>query len=204
MSFVTRTVNVQFLRCSRTKVVRCSNPLIQMRNFSSSTIQQKSDSPKDVSKLLSNFDLLGMASQPANNIETVLKDGIQFSNGIIIKSPNDKNQEIGSILLGGEAFELNLSGDKGQEPLYEITNNFLVKISEKALGIFKVSYPKPELVVVGLGKKSRILHESNRKFFTGLGIQVEISDTRNACQNFDLLATERPNQIAALLLPPNL
>ncbi|GMM35597.1 hypothetical protein DASC09_029220 [Saccharomycopsis crataegensis] len=158
----------------------------------------------DGSKLLAKLDMLGLSSKPANNIESVLENGIQLSNGIVIKSPGKDKEIVGALLLGSEAFELNLSGKDNQQPIFNIINNFLVEFSNESLNIFKLVHPKPELVVVGLGKKSRILHESNRKFFNSLGIQIEIGNTRNACQSFDLLATERPNQIAALILPPNI
>ena len=49
-----------------------------------------------------------------------------------------------------------------------------------------------------------MLSIENRKILTNLGIQLEISDSNNAAQIFDLLATERPNVIGALLLPPNM
>lgn len=178
--------------------------------------------PVNGTKLMANLDMLGLSKQPANNVESVLSNGIRLSNGIVIKSPNKLNEVTGAILLGGETFELNLSkkitepnsladgssegsnGTAEDKPIYDITNNFLVNFDHAALRLFEMAYPKPELVIVGLGKKSRILNDKSRKFFIELGIQLEVSDTRNACKIFDLLATERPGQIAALLLPPNL
>jgi NADH dehydrogenase [ubiquinone] 1 alpha subcomplex assembly factor 3 len=41
-----------------------------------------------------------------------------------------------------------------------------------------------------------------RKYLNGLGIRLEIQDTRNASAQFNLLATERGvGQIAAALVP---
>ena len=42
------------------------------------------------------------------------------------------------------------------------------------------------------------------KNFSNLGIQLEITNSNNGAKIFDLLATERPNVIGAILLPPNI
>jgi NADH dehydrogenase [ubiquinone] 1 alpha subcomplex assembly factor 3 len=46
------------------------------------------------------------------------------------------------------------------------------------------------------------LSPKTRKFMNGLGIRVDIQDTRNASAQFNLLATERGvSQVAAALIP---
>lgn len=173
-----------------------------IRRFQTSSLLRDAPAP-DTAKMLSNLDMLALSSTPLNNIESVREDAIKLTSGVLIKSPGKNNEIVGTLLIGSEVFELNLGGGNNTSH-FTITNNFLVEFADEALRIFTLVHPKPELIVVGLGKKSRILHERNRKFFNSLGIQIEISNTRTACQNFDLLATERPNQVAGLMLPPNL
>jgi NADH dehydrogenase [ubiquinone] 1 alpha subcomplex assembly factor 3 len=46
------------------------------------------------------------------------------------------------------------------------------------------------------------LSAQTRKFINGLGIRVDIQDTRNASAQFNLLATERSvGDVAAALIP---
>jgi NADH dehydrogenase [ubiquinone] 1 alpha subcomplex assembly factor 3 len=46
------------------------------------------------------------------------------------------------------------------------------------------------------------LSPTTRKFINGLGIRVDIQDTRNASAQFNLLATERgTGNVAAALIP---
>ena len=87
---------------------------------------------------------------------------------------------------------------------FDLINGFIIDFHEDVLQIFNKIHPKPEICVIGLGCKSRMLSDSTKKYFSNLGIQVDHSDSNNAAQMFDLLATERPNVIAALLLPPNI
>lgn len=77
----------------------------------------------------------------------------------------------------------------------------MIEFNEQSLDFLKLINPLPELMILGLGSKMRLVSDDNLKVFRGLGTKVEITDTRNACRNFDLLATERPNQVGAILLP---
>ncbi|ODV64451.1 uncharacterized protein ASCRUDRAFT_23663, partial [Ascoidea rubescens DSM 1968] len=157
---------------------------------------------------LSKFDIYAGLTGPKNSVESVLSNGFLLTNGLIIRSTNvipenndneiNKKQKIvGAILLNNETFEIDLSNN------YEIINNFILKFNEKSLSIFRLIHPKPDLLVIGLGKKTRMLDQSNKNFFKELGIQLEVTSTLNACKNFDILSTERKDQIGALLLPPN-
>lgn len=145
-------------------------------------------------------DILLHSAKPLNYIESVKIDGFHLANNLYIKSPDDKGNVTGCVLLDTESFEVDLSNEG-----YKIVNGFIVEFNEsEVLQIFDKVHPKPEITVVGLGKQSRVLSESNRRFFSKLGIQLEISDSNNAAQSFSLLSTERPGVIAALLLPPNI
>lgn len=150
--------------------------------------------------LIKKNDILLYSTKPLNYIESVKANGFHLANNLLITSPNKQGDIIGTLLIESETFEVNLSNDG-----YKIINGFIVEFNEQqVLQIFNKIHPKPEIAVIGLGKESRVLSESNRRYFSNLGIQLEIGDSNNAAQIFDLLATERPNVISALLLPPNI
>ncbi|ODQ77359.1 hypothetical protein BABINDRAFT_163616, partial [Babjeviella inositovora NRRL Y-12698] len=88
----------------------------------------------------------------------------------VIETPNENNEIAGAILLGEEVFEVTLSNSPednyAHDQTLKITNGFHVEFNEqRILSIFAAVHPKPDIVVVGLGKKFRVLSESNKKFF---------------------------------------
>lgn len=169
--------------------------------------------------LLKKNDILMFSNKPLNYIESIKDDGFHLSSRIYIKSPNDKGDIIGALMLESEAFEVNL-GQAGVEIIkngkaelkdsltkfsgVKLINGFMVEFNDEILEIFDKINPKPDILVIGLGRKSRMLSDKNKKFFSSIGIQLEVGDSFNSAKVFDLLATERPNTIGALLLPPNL
>lgn len=59
-----------------------------------------------------------------------------------------------------------------------------------------------DLLIIGLGPEMRPLSPATRKNLTGLGLRVEVLDTRNAASQFNMLATERGvDDVAAALIP---
>lgn len=161
----------------------------------------KGESTTNPADMIKRNDILMFSQKPINYIETVKSNGFHLANNLLITSPDNEGNIIGALLLDSETFEINLSKpNKG----YDLINGFIVDFHEDVLQIFNKIHPKPEICVVGLGCKSRMLSDSTKKYFSNLGIQVDHSDSNNAAQMFDLLATERPNVIAALLLPPNI
>lgn len=157
----------------------------------------KGESAPDPVDLLKRNDMLMHSQKPRNNIELVRANGFLFSSGVVVTSPDKTGAVTGVVLLDSDVFEVNL--DEG----YTITNGFLVAFEPLVLSVFSRIHPKPEIVVVGLGKRLRVLSEENRRWFLGLGIQVEVLDSNNAAQIFDLLATERPMVVGGLMMPPN-
>lgn len=149
--------------------------------------------------LIKKNDILMYSQKPINYIESVKPNGFHLANNVLITSPSETGDVIGTLLLESESFEINLSNGA-----YKIVNGFIVEFNEEQiLGLFSKIHPKPEILVVGLGKKARILSEKNRQYLSSLGIQLELGDLRHAARIYDLLATERPGVISALLLPPN-
>lgn len=61
---------------------------------------------------------------------------------------------------------------------------------------------KTDLLILGLGPENRPLSPATRKHIASLGMRVEVLDTRNAANQFNLLATERGvDDVAAALIP---
>jgi NADH dehydrogenase [ubiquinone] 1 alpha subcomplex assembly factor 3 len=59
-----------------------------------------------------------------------------------------------------------------------------------------------DLLIIGIGPSVTPIAPNVRKYLNGLGIRLEIQDTRNAAAQFNLLATERGvGQVAAALIP---
>lgn len=155
------------------------------------------NAPRPSKGTLSDYDIYDDLAAPVNNVEGLLKNGFVLSSGSRVVS-TDLSKPRGLILLGSEAFQVDLTDalqgmDKG-----------IVEIDKEILGIFELVNPKPELVVLGFGKTAKILGPQTSKYFRSLGMQLQLANTANGCSDFDLLATERPNLVAALLFPPNI
>lgn len=202
------TLAITMLRQSRTSIRRFSNSRTLLNLFGGGKDVKgmpqmapsgKSETTSNPADLFKKNDILMFSQKPMNYIESVKKNGFHLANNLLITSPNKAGNEIGTLLLDTESFEVNLA-DGG----YKFINGFTVDFDEQTLLLlFEKVHPKPEIVVFGLGKKSRVLSELNKRFMSNLGIQLEIGDSKNAAKIYDLLATERPGVIGALLLPPN-
>ncbi|KHJ35363.1 putative duf498 domain protein [Erysiphe necator] len=142
------------------------------------------------------LDILGNTPVPSTSIDACLWDGFHLNSGIKITGG------MGVLLVGGKAFSWQpwiarkdnlkkLLNEKGQW-----------EVEDETWGIFETTWPRPDLLILGLGKEMRPLSSKTSKKIHGLGIRLEIQDTRNAAAQFNLLATERGIQnIAAALIP---
>ncbi|CAN3371806.1 hypothetical protein DIURU_000463 [Diutina rugosa] len=170
----------------------------QMNNKQLFTPPTKGESSSNPADLFKKNDILMFSEKPINYIESVRPFGFHLANNILIKSPNKEGDVIGALFLMTETFEVNLK-DGG----YKI-DGVVVEFDETSvLSVLEKIHPKPELIVVGVGAKSRMLSPANRRYLSSLGMQIEVADSSRAAALYDLLATERPNVVAALLLPPN-
>lgn len=148
---------------------------------------------------LAKYDIYALADKPENNVEMISNDSIVFSNLKVVKSPNTNGDPIGALLLDNQIFEINLSGISFKN------NDILVEFNENLTDILSLVYPKPELLIVGLGKRTRMLGPETKQRLNKLGIRVETGDTKSCALSYDLLATERsPALVASIMLPPNL
>ncbi|KAI5863055.1 hypothetical protein GGS23DRAFT_568018 [Durotheca rogersii] len=140
------------------------------------------------------LDVLGNMPVPSTSIEACMPDGFHLNSGAKIFGGS------GVLLVGGEAFgwrpwlargEKRLLNKKGQ---WEVPND--------TFGLLGLVWPRPDLLILGLGPEIRPLSPELRWHISNLGMRVEILDTRNAAAQFNLLATERGvDDVAAALIP---
>lgn len=160
-------------------------------------MRRKGNQGANVGTHLEDYDIFAGLAKPENNIEMISKDAVIFSNLKVIKSPNKNGEPIGCLLLNNQIFELNTKN-------CTLDKDVVLHLDPKIVELFKAVYPKPELLVLGVGKKSRMVAPETREALNKLGIGLETSDTRYSALNYDLLATERtPQRVAAVILPPN-
>ncbi|KAF8806146.1 hypothetical protein BYT27DRAFT_7191451 [Phlegmacium glaucopus] len=72
--------------------------------------------------------------------------------------------------------------------------------AEERFQIFDVVSPRPEILLLGTGKKLIQPPSFLRAYLGTLGIQLDVMDTRNACSTYNLLS-EEGRRVAAALLP---
>ncbi|KAF3770288.1 hypothetical protein M406DRAFT_354367 [Cryphonectria parasitica EP155] len=138
------------------------------------------------------MDMLGQSPAPSTSVDICSSDGFKLNSGVSIYDGK------GVLLVGGEAFEwqpwgknMKLINTKGQW-----------EVEEGAFGLLDLLWPKPDLLILGLGPEMRPLSPATRRYLTSLGLRIEILDTRNAASQFNMLATERGvDDVAAALIP---
>jgi len=64
----------------------------------------------------------------------------------------------------------------------------------------KLAELKPEVVILGTGKKHQFIHPRLSQSLTELGIGVECMDTAAACRTYNFLVAEERKIIAALII----
>ncbi|KAL4741278.1 hypothetical protein BDV11DRAFT_70686 [Aspergillus similis] len=153
----------------------------------------KEDTQTDFAAL----NVLGNIPTPTTAVDACLDTGFHLDNGVKITGGD------GVMLVGGEAFTWRpwMSKEDG-------TKNSMINakgqfdVDEQAWGILDLVWPRPDLLILGMGASIFPLSPETRKRINSLGIRVEVLDTRNAAAQFNLLATERGvSEIAAAMIP---
>ncbi|CAB4405270.1 unnamed protein product [Rhizophagus irregularis] len=127
----------------------------------------------------------GSAIHSIQMLSRLTNDGFITSNEIEVKGP--------VILLNGDLIMWDVpQGDHGKGSVF---NNWTTDF----LKVFEVIKPRPELLIFGTGKSVVPIPSHIRQYLNGLGIQIEIVDTRNALATFNVLAEEGRNVATALL-----
>ncbi|KAF4988132.1 hypothetical protein FGRMN_9949 [Fusarium graminum] len=140
------------------------------------------------------LDVLGNTPAPSTSVDVCMYDGFGLNSGVTITDGN------GVLLIDGEVFNwrpweakgsLNLVNKKGQ---FELPPN--------AFSLFDLIWPRPDLLIIGVGPSIMPLAPQTRRMISELGMRIELLDTRNAAAQFNLLATERGvSNVAAALIP---
>ncbi|OAL57467.1 hypothetical protein IQ07DRAFT_638794 [Pyrenochaeta sp. DS3sAY3a] len=157
-------------------------------------------SNEDTQTDFSALDVLRNTATPATAIDACTSEGFALNNRMRINGS-------GLLLIGGEAFrwrpwlqEDASSNDRMTGKLLNAKHQWHVR--DEAWGLLELVYPKPDLLIIGTGPTVVPIAPAVRQYLNGLGIRLEIQDTRNASAQFNLLATERGvGQVAAALIP---
>ncbi|KAI1609434.1 NADH dehydrogenase 1 alpha subcomplex assembly factor 3 [Exophiala viscosa] len=148
------------------------------------------------------------AAVPATSIDACTHDGFYLNNGTHTAGG------MGVLLLDGEAFTWTpwfantasvaaSTGAGGAGFAALLDKRGILTIPVPSLGILGLIYPKPDLLIIGTGRKLWMLNQDTRKHLSeGLGIKVDVMDTANAAAAYNLLATERGTaEVGALMIP---
>ncbi|RKF63659.1 putative duf498 domain protein [Erysiphe neolycopersici] len=170
------------------------------KNLQYSSKVQKYDrgpqSSEDTQTDFGTLDILANTPAPSTSIDACLWDGFHLNNGVKITGG------MGVLLIGGKAFSWQpwIARKDNQKKLLNEKRQW--EVEDETWGIFEVSWPRPDLLILGLGKEMHLLSPKTSSKIYSLGIRLEIQDTRNAAAQFNLLATERGiNNVAAALIP---
>lgn len=170
----------------------------------------KEDTQTDFNAL----DIYSNTPAPTTAIDACVEDGFALNSGLKVTGA-------GVLLLAGEAFKWRpwlhenrkegsiASGGTGEDdkgifsPGGKVQNSKgQFDVDARAWGVLDLAWPKPDLLILGTGKKILPLSPETRGRINALGVRVEVQDTRNAAAQYNMLATERGvQQVAAALVP---
>ncbi|KIM35165.1 hypothetical protein M413DRAFT_449874 [Hebeloma cylindrosporum] len=172
------TARLLFNRTRHSTYCRSLSP-VAAQNFHTSRVAHDS----------SFTNLLADDNPPAVQVSSISDAGIQLADGLVIPGA--------CVFLEGKVF------------LWDVPESTVAsKIREerwKGWGterfqLFEVVTPRPEILLLGTGKTLVQPPPFMRDHLNGLGIQLDVMDTRNACSTYNLLA-EEGRRVAAALLP---
>ncbi|OTB20112.1 hypothetical protein K445DRAFT_71839 [Daldinia sp. EC12] len=153
-------------------------------------ISQEESSRADLSAL----DVLGNTPVPATSVDVCTSNGFHLNSGARVTDGS------GVLLINGEAFTWRPWVPRGERRLLNKKGQW--EVPNEAFGLFGLLWPRPDLLILGLGPEIRPISPELRRHLSSLGVRVEILDTRNAAAQYNLLATERGvEDVAAALIP---
>ncbi|KAK9761959.1 hypothetical protein K7432_012734 [Basidiobolus ranarum] len=154
-------------------------PICLARKFSNTGIRQYGEDYNPLVNILSR-------KSSAPSIDVIGIDKFTLSDGEKIEGP--------IIILNGSVFEWSVPYGKGQDskPFSEWT--------PEMFKLFEVVSPKPEILVLGTGDDLIPLPEKLRQYLFKQGIQIEIQNTRSACQTYNVLLDE-DRAVSTALIP---
>ncbi|EFW17141.1 hypothetical protein D8B26_003899 [Coccidioides posadasii str. Silveira] len=154
---------------------------------------EDSDTNTSMRTDLGALDVFANVAAPSTAIDACLEDGFHLNNGVKITDGS------GCLLVDGEVFAWK-PWEAGKGAMVNEKGQW--EVAEEAWGVLSLVWPKPDLLILGLGRTIRPISPETRRHINQLGIRIEIQDTRNAAAQFNLLATERGvREVAAALIP---
>lgn len=132
--------------------------------------------PKRSRNALAEMDLMGPVSDSKMVVESY------GENGIVINSTNVKGAV---MLMSDSAFHWNVEGIRD--------------VTWESLAVIPILSKKPEVFIVGTGRRMQRLTQMVTLSLREMGINVEVMDTGNACATFNVLNQEGRIVVAALL-----
>ncbi|KAL7626784.1 hypothetical protein AAE478_003558 [Parahypoxylon ruwenzoriense] len=140
------------------------------------------------------LDVLGDMPVPSTSVDVCMSDGFQLNSGAKVLNGS------GVLLVGGEAFAWRPWLSRGEKRLLNQKGQW--EVPNDTFGLLGLMWPRPDLLILGLGPEIRPISPELRRHISSLGMRVEVLDTRNAAAQFNLLATERGvGDVAAALIP---
>ncbi|KAK2757038.1 hypothetical protein FQN54_005007 [Arachnomyces sp. PD_36] len=164
-----------------------------------STLDRGPTSTESTQTDFSALDVLGAVAAPTTAIDACLDDGFHLDNGVRVTGGD------GCILVGGEVFawrpwEGGEGKGRGKEGMINKKGQW--EVGEEVWGVLGLVWPRPDILILGLGASVYPISMETRRHINSLGIRIEVQDTRNAAAQFNLLATERGVQeVAAAMIP---
>ncbi|KAJ5386752.1 hypothetical protein N7509_009293 [Penicillium cosmopolitanum] len=160
------------------------------------------ESEEDTQTDFDTLDVLANAAAPAAAIDATLDTGFDLSNGVRIRNGD------ALLLIGGEPFAWRpwkaikgVANDQAAKAAM-VNAKGQFELPEEVWGLLSVVWPRPDMLILGLGDTAMPLSPETKRHINALGIRVEIQDTRNAAGQFNLLATERGvEEVAAAMIP---
>ncbi|KAI5481037.1 AFG1 family mitochondrial ATPase [Pseudohyphozyma bogoriensis] len=126
------------------------------------------------------------ASRPIPQIKSLSPEiGFTLADGLILPSP--------IIILNGTTFMWDVGVPKEGPDGWD-------GFTEEKLKVFEVVSPRPEILFIGTGLRGLFPPPHVKKYLNGLGIQVDILDSKNAASTYNLLA-EEGRRVACALYP---
>ncbi|KAK5197801.1 hypothetical protein LTR92_002046 [Exophiala xenobiotica] len=185
-------------------VVRTSRSALNSNPRAPRSHDRGPHSEEDTQTDFSAMDILTSAgvATPATSIDACTHDGFYLNNGI------QTHGGMGVLLLDGEAFVwtpwdtssatasiASSTGAGGGGFGSLLDRRGLLTIQPKSLGILGLIYPKPDLLLIGTGRKLWMLNKDTRRYLSEeLGMKVDVMDTPNAAAAYNLLVMERESQ----------
>ncbi|ORY68428.1 uncharacterized protein BCR38DRAFT_423223 [Pseudomassariella vexata] len=170
-----------------------------IRPFHASPPRCDSDEPSRPRTDFGAMDVMGDTPIPSSSVDACTPTGFHLNSG---QKTYDGS---GVLLVGGEAFRWRpwLAYSSSSNPKYRLVNSKgQWDLPPSSLGLLSLIWPRPDLLVLGLGPAIRPISKELRRSISDLGMRVEVLDTRHAAEQFNLLARERGvDEVAAALIP---